>query len=73
MFFFDSEDMEKHNELDKKPLVDNATDPHGVRPTSQEAEQFVDLSSDLNLKSICNPNSPNAFWVKKRSEFQHRL
>ena len=34
-----------------------------------EAEQFIDLTSDLTLKSLYNPNSLISFWVKARSEF----
>lgn len=62
-----SEDMEKHNWI-RNPFVDNnATASHGF--TSLEAEQFIDLSSDLTLKSIYNPNSLIAFWVNARREF----
>ena len=60
------EDMEKHNWI-RNPFVDNANTPQGF--TSLEAEQFIDLSSDLTLKSIFNPNSLISFWVKARSEF----
>ena len=58
--------MEKHNWI-RNPFVDNANTPQGF--TSLEAEQFIDLSSDLTLKSIFNPNSLISFWVKDRSEF----
>ena len=34
-----------------------------------EAEQLIDLTSDLTLKSIYNPNSLISFWVKARAEF----
>ena len=61
-----SEDMEKHNWI-RNPFVDNATALRDF--TSLEAEQFIDLSSDLTLKSIYNPNSLIAFWVKVRLEF----
>ena len=61
-----SEDMEKHNWI-RNPLVDNATAPQ--RFTSLEAEQFIELSSNLTLKSIYNPDSLIAFWVKARLEF----
>ena len=37
--------------------------------TSLEAEQFIDLSSDLTLKSLYNLNLLISFWVKARSEF----
>ena len=60
------EDMEKHNWI-RNPFADNANTPQGF--TSLEAEQFIDLSSDLTLKSIFNPNSLISFWVKARSEF----
>jgi len=61
-----SEDMEKHNWI-RNPFVDNANTPQGF--TSLQAEQFIDLSFDLTLKSIYNPNSLVSFWVKARSEF----
>jgi len=61
-----SKDMEKNNWI-RNPFVDNANAPQGL--TSLEAEQFIDLSSDLTLKSIYNPNSFISFWVKARSEF----
>ena len=60
------EDMEKHNWI-RNPFVDNTNTPQGF--ISLEAEQFIDLSSDLTLKSIFNPNSLISFWVKARSEF----
>ena len=44
-----SKDMEKHNWI-RNPFVDNANDSQGF--TSLEAEQFIDLSSDLTLKSL---------------------
>ena len=47
-----SEDMEKHNWI-KNPFVDNANAPQGF--ISLKAEQFIDLSSDLTLKSLYNP------------------
>ena len=47
-----SEDMEKHNWI-RNPFVDNATALRDF--TSLEAEQFIDLSSDLTLKSIYQP------------------
>ena len=61
-----SEDMEKHNWI-RNPFVDNANAPEGF--TSPEAEQFIDLTSDLTLKSIYSPNSLISFWVKARAEF----
>ena len=51
-----SEDMQKYNWI-RNPFVDNAPQ----RFTSQEAEQFIDLTSDLTLKSIYTPNSPISF------------
>ena len=60
------DDMKKHNWI-KNPFVDNANTPQGF--TSLEAEQFIDLSSDLTLKSVYNPDSLISFWVKARSEF----
>ena len=44
-----SEDMEKYNWI-RNPFVGNANAPHGF--TSLEAEQFIDLTSNLTLKSI---------------------
>ena len=61
-----SKDMEKHNWI-RNPFVNNANLPQGS--TSLEAEQFIDLTSDLTLKSLHNPNSLILFWVKARSEF----
>jgi len=61
-----SEDMVKHNWIGN-PFADNANTPQGF--TSLEAEQFINLCSDLTLKSIYNPNSLISFWVKARSEF----
>ena len=58
--------MEKHNWI-RNPFVNNANLPQGS--TSLEAEQFIDLTSDLTLKSLYNPNSLISFWVKVRSEF----
>ena len=58
--------MEKHNWI-RNPFVDYANAPQGF--TSLEAEKFIDLSSDLTLKSLYNPNSLISFWVKARSEF----
>ena len=58
--------MEKHNRI-KNPFVENANTPQGF--TSLKAEQFIDLSSDLTLKSIYNPDSLISFWVEARSEF----
>ena len=63
-YFF--EDMEKHNWI-TNPFVDNANASQGF--TSLEAEQFMDLSSDLTLKSLYNLNLLISFWVKVRSEF----
>ena len=58
---YSSEDMEKNNRI-RNAFVDNANALQGS--TSLEAEQFIKLSSDLTLKSIHNPNSLIAFWVK---------
>jgi len=58
-----SENMEKQTWM-RKPFVDAA---QGF--TSLEAEQFIDLCSDLTLKSIYKPNLRISFWVKARSEF----
>ena len=58
--------MEKHIWI-RNPFVDNANTPQGF--TSLEAEHFIDLSSDLTLKSLYNSNSLISFWVKARSQF----
>ena len=58
--------MEKHNWI-RNPFVDNRNASQGF--TSLEAEQFIDLSSDLTLKSLYNLNLLISFWVKARSEF----
>ena len=50
-YFF--EDMEKHNWI-KNPFVNNPNASQGF--TSLEAEQFIDLPSDLTLKSLYNLN-----------------
>ena len=60
-----SEDMEKHNWI-RNPFVDNANASQGF--TSLEAEQFMDLSSGLILKSLYNLNLLILFWVKTRFE-----
>ena len=56
-----SEDMGKHNWI-RNPFVDSANALQGF--TSTEAEQFMDLFSDLILKSLYNPNLLISFWVK---------
>ena len=56
-----SEDMEKYNWI-RSSFVDNANAPQGF--TSLEAEKFIDLTSDLTLKSIYNPTLLILFWVK---------
>ena len=61
-----SEDMEKYN-WTRNPFVDNANAPQGF--TSLEAEQFIDVTSDVTLKSIYNLYSLISFWVKARAEF----
>ena len=60
-----SGDMQKYNWI-RNPFLDNANAPQGF--ASLEAEQFIDLTSDLTLKSIYNPNSLISFWVKARVE-----
>ena len=57
--------MEKRDWI-RNPFVDSTNAPQGF--TSVEAEQFMDLSSDLILKSIYNPNSLISFWVTARSK-----
>ena len=61
-----SEDMEKHNRT-RNLFVNNANLPQGG--TSLEAKQFIDLTSDLTLKGLYNPNSLISFWVKAQSDF----
>ena len=58
--------MEKHNWI-RNPFIDNPNASQGF--SSLEAEQFIDLSSDLTLKSLYNLNLLILFWVKARSEF----
>ena len=58
--------MEKCN-WTRNPIADNANAPQGC--TFLEAKHFIDLTSDLTLKSICNPNSFISFWVKVRAKF----
>ena len=61
-----SEDMEKYNWI-RNPFVGNANAPQGFTPL--EAEQFIDLTSDLTLKSTYNPNLLISFLGKSRAEF----
>ena len=61
-----SEDMKKHNWI-RNLFFDNRNASQGF--TSLEAKQFIDLSSDLTLKSLYNLNLLISFWVKARSEF----
>ena len=58
--------MEKHNWIGNS-LVGNANAFQGF--TSLEGEQFIDLFSDLTLKSLYNLNLLISFWIKARSEF----
>ena len=58
--------MEKRNWI-RNPFVHNPNASQGL--TSLEAEQFIDFSSDLTLKSLYNLNLLISFWVKARSEF----
>ena len=61
-----SEDIDKYKWI-RNPFVDNAIAPQGF--TSLEAKQFIDLSSDLTLKSIYSANSITSFWIMARFEF----
>ena len=61
-----SEDMEKYNWI-RNPFVDNANASQGCTPL--KAEQFIDLTSDLTLKSTYNPNLLILFLGKSRAEF----
>ena len=56
----------EHNWI-RNPFVENANAPQEF--TSLESKQFIDLSSDLTLKSIYNLNSLTSFWVKGEPEF----
>ena len=58
--------MEKYNWI-RNPFVDCVNASQGL--TSLEAEQFIDLTSDLTLKSIYNPNLLISFLGKSRAEF----
>ena len=58
--------MEKHNWI-RNPFVDNANASQGS--ISLEAEQFIDLSSDLTSKSLYKLNLFISFWVKAQFEF----
>ena len=60
-----SEDM-KHNWI-RNLFVDNPNATQGF--TSLEAEQFINLSSDLTLKSLYNLNLLISFCVKAQFEF----
>ena len=63
-YFF--EDMDKYKWI-RNSFVGNAIAPQGF--TSFEAEQFIGLSSDLTLKSICSTNSTISFWILARFQF----
>ena len=58
--------MKKHNWI-RNPFFDNANASQGS--ISLEAEQFIDLSSDLTSKSLYNLNLFISFWVKAQFEF----
>ena len=63
-----SEDMEKYRyNWIRNPFVDNANAAQGF--TFLEAEQFIDLTSDLTSKSIYHPNSLIFGGTKARAEF----
>ena len=61
-----SKDMIKYNWI-RNPFLYNANAPQGF--TSLAAKQFIDLTSELTLKSIYNPNSLISFRVKSPAEF----
>ena len=61
-----SQNMQKYN-WTRNPFLDNANATQGF--TFLEAEQFIDLTSDLTLKSIYNHNLLILFYVKDRAEF----
>ena len=52
--------MDKHKWI-RNYFVDNAIAFQGF--TSLEAKQFVNLLSDLTLKSIYSPDSLTSFWI----------
>ena len=58
--------MKKHNWI-RNPFADNPNASQGFTPL--EAEQFINLSSDLTLKSLYNLNLLISFCVKARFEF----
>ena len=57
-----SEDIDKY-----KWIRNNAIASQGF--TSLEAQQFIDLSSDLTSKSIYSADSITSFWIMAQFEF----
>ena len=58
--------MHKHKWMVNR-FIDNAIAPRGF--TSLEVKQFIDLLSDLTLKSIYCPDSITSFRIKAQFEF----
>ena len=58
--------MDKYKWI-RNPFVDNAI--AFQRFTFLEAEQFINLSSDLTLKSIYSADLITSFWITARFEF----
>ena len=58
--------MEKYNWI-RNSFVDNANAPQGF--TSLEAEQFINLTSDLTLKSIYTPIHSFDFGLRLELNF----
>ena len=65
-----SKDMEKNSWI-RNPIVDNANAPR--RFTSLKAEQFIDLTSDLTLKSIYCTTLIHSFHFGLRLELNFHL
>ena len=63
-----SEDMEKYTWI-RNTFVDNANAPQGF---TSEAEQFIDLTSNLTLKSIY-PTLIHSFHFGLRLELKFHL
>ena len=58
--------MDKYKWI-RNPFVDNAIACQGF--TFLEAEQFINLSSDLTLISIYSADLITSFWITARFEF----
>ena len=58
--------MDKYKWI-RNTFVGNAIAPQGF--ILFEAEQFIDLSSDLTLERICSSSSIISFWITAQFEF----